>query len=357
MLLALVLLAAVGCGPATDKPITAAEVERQIVHLTTGSSFARADAAKMLGASGSERAVEPLSAALKDDSPRVRAAAAKALGDLRDIRALWPLTLAAATDTDAKVRDAAAEAVTWLGPDPDSEVHRMSRKVLLERMPQFDFEDQPFGDMAMALCSYAHTSLRGGGSDGDFTRKKVTVHARNATIAELWCRGLVGTGSRVSFVIHEPIQIGSVSRLTELVQKGKWLIAWTARRRAHAARTVEGQEVLRKLATSVREAVDEPVALSDMLTYAADLSGAKIEVDWPALKAIGIGQDASVLTGGHKTLWRLLEGIADEASSSSYGKGYVDFYVEGSKVIVTTRSAVEARVGKVPTTATESQEE
>ena len=55
-------------------------------------------------------AVEPLTAALKDESPAVRAVAAQALGRIGDRRAIDALK-AAANDADQRVRDSAAEAI------------------------------------------------------------------------------------------------------------------------------------------------------------------------------------------------------------------------------------------------------
>ena len=58
-------------------------------------------------------AVEPLSAALKDEEWDVRQAAAEALGEIKDPRAVEPL-IAALKDKDSDVRKAAAEALVSL---------------------------------------------------------------------------------------------------------------------------------------------------------------------------------------------------------------------------------------------------
>jgi len=73
----------------------------------------RRDAARALGELEDPRAVEPLIAALKDESFSVRKAAAEALGKIGDTRAVEPLS-AALKDKDSDVRKAAAEALVSL---------------------------------------------------------------------------------------------------------------------------------------------------------------------------------------------------------------------------------------------------
>ena len=81
--------------------------------------YVRAAAAYALGEIKDPRAVEPLIAALGDEkSSGVRkAAAAKALGKIKDPRAVEPL-IAALKDKDSDVRKAAAEALDHLGWKP-----------------------------------------------------------------------------------------------------------------------------------------------------------------------------------------------------------------------------------------------
>ena len=73
----------------------------------------RWDAARALGEIKDPRAVEPLSAALKDENEYVRKAAAYALGEIKDPRAVEPL-IAALKDEELHVRWAAAEALVSL---------------------------------------------------------------------------------------------------------------------------------------------------------------------------------------------------------------------------------------------------
>ena len=75
-------------------------------------------AAGVLGQIGDTRAVEPLIAALKDESWGVRHYAAEALGQIGDTRAV-ELLIAALKDRDSNVREAAAGALEALGWQPD----------------------------------------------------------------------------------------------------------------------------------------------------------------------------------------------------------------------------------------------
>ena len=77
----------------------------------------RQAAAEALGKIGNARAVEPLIAALGDERSDMRQAAAKALGAIGDARAMEPL-IAALKDKDSAVRKAAAEALDHLGWKP-----------------------------------------------------------------------------------------------------------------------------------------------------------------------------------------------------------------------------------------------
>ncbi|MCI0745775.1 MAG: HEAT repeat domain-containing protein [Verrucomicrobia subdivision 3 bacterium] len=70
--------------------------------------------AEALGELGSDKAVGPLMAALKDAEPSVRAAAVEALGQLRDSRTIEPIKLCL-KDPEALVRCAAARSLAVVG--------------------------------------------------------------------------------------------------------------------------------------------------------------------------------------------------------------------------------------------------
>jgi HEAT repeat protein len=76
--------------------------------------YVRAAAAYALGQIGDPRAVEPLIAALGDESSDVRQDAAYALGEIKDPRAVEPL-IAALKDWHSNVRKAAAKALVKIG--------------------------------------------------------------------------------------------------------------------------------------------------------------------------------------------------------------------------------------------------
>ena len=83
-------------------------------------SDVRQAAAEALGEIKDPRAVEPLIAALGDESSGVRLAAAKSLGEIKDPRAVEPLS-AALKDENKYVRRAAAHALDRLGWKPEQD--------------------------------------------------------------------------------------------------------------------------------------------------------------------------------------------------------------------------------------------
>jgi HEAT repeat protein len=91
------------------------EVDDLILHLKYGNDKVRADAAEALGNTSDERAVEPLIAALKNDTnSTVRGIAAWALGDREDPRAVDHL-IDALKDEEWTVQYYAAEALGKIG--------------------------------------------------------------------------------------------------------------------------------------------------------------------------------------------------------------------------------------------------
>ena len=85
-------------------------VEPLIAALMDESNSVRRSAAEALGEIKDLRAVEPLIAALKDGRYAVRSAAADELGEIKDLRAVEPL-IAALKDEDAHVRSSAVRAL------------------------------------------------------------------------------------------------------------------------------------------------------------------------------------------------------------------------------------------------------
>ena len=92
-------------------------VEPLIAALKDESFSVRQAAAEALGKIKDRRAVEPLSAALKDAEGPVRLAAAESLGKIKDRRAVEPLS-AALKDAEWVVCIAAAQALDHLGWEP-----------------------------------------------------------------------------------------------------------------------------------------------------------------------------------------------------------------------------------------------
>ncbi len=95
-------------------------VPRLVRLLREGSPLGRAEAARLLGASGSKEAVAPLLDALKDPDPPVVAAAVQALGDLGAAEARVPL-LALLDRRDPAMEEALLRALAQVGRPGDLE--------------------------------------------------------------------------------------------------------------------------------------------------------------------------------------------------------------------------------------------
>jgi hypothetical protein len=119
-------------GAATTTPRIAHADEARIAELSTTLSSSSSDkerisAVTALGRLGDKRALRPLVAALRDDSPTVRAIAAAALGKLGH-RASMPALREATSDRDPLVRKRAQEALAQVHsanglPAPGQESH------------------------------------------------------------------------------------------------------------------------------------------------------------------------------------------------------------------------------------------
>jgi heme exporter protein D len=89
-------------------------LDRELSHLRNRRAWKRAGAAYALGDMGSQRAIEPLLAALADDSRAVRAAAARSLGRLGAVAAVEPLVEALVRKRVP--RAVAGQALLTIGP-------------------------------------------------------------------------------------------------------------------------------------------------------------------------------------------------------------------------------------------------
>lgn len=119
------------------------DVATWIDRLERGEPQLATRAARWLGLSGGQEAVEPLRLALLHDDPGVRAAAILALGDLGDPAALPDLCECLASDHNSMVREAAAQSLGRIGnrsvevslekaanADPKSKVRKVARDAL-----------------------------------------------------------------------------------------------------------------------------------------------------------------------------------------------------------------------------------
>ncbi|HUT59089.1 MAG TPA: HEAT repeat domain-containing protein [Phycisphaerae bacterium] len=290
--------------------------------------------------------VEELVARLGHSRWRVRAAAAQSLGDARDIRALWPLTLAAATDPHPRVRRAAAEALTWVGLDPDSDMVRACRKRLMMGLASVQFDnvslEEAFGTLARAGGMSLHVdwgSLELIGVLPDET--KITVDARDLTLAEAWCRVLVATGTKAAFIIDTdyPVHVASVESLTDHVKGAHSLRRRRAELRRLAEGTVEGRAVLGKLQRRLPEARIWNVECSRVLDWIGRSADLQITTDWGALNSVGIDESTArwnlhlKAVSVEKLLWVVLDDLG--------GATPLEFIVKDGGVFISTRAEID----------------
>ncbi|HUT60770.1 MAG TPA: HEAT repeat domain-containing protein [Phycisphaerae bacterium] len=304
-------------------------------------------------------AVPALIQAMNDRDARVRAASAQVLGYVRDIRALWPLTLAAATDESPGVRHAAASAVTWLGPEPNSAMHSAFRRCLLEQTLSIRYEGVPLKDAIQDLSerggTNVHTNLGALELIGIGPEDTIIAEANDVTLAEAWCRVLVATGKPVTFQIEPPIYVSSVEALTRLVEERRQRKARRAKLRRLAQRTESGREVWQRLQTPVREARFDGMEFSSVLQFLAQAGKVEIQADWPALDSVGIKRSlrvtyvqvaapgAGLVKGVHRgpvaletLLWLVLADVG--------GGTELEFIVEDGGVFISTRKVIDERL-------------
>ena len=310
---------------------------------------------------------------LYDPNATVRRSAAVALGRLDDPEALWPLIQTGAGDPDAKVRQAAVEAVTWLGPDPDSERTRSVREKLLSRtVRRLTFRDIDFKDAIQFFREYSDTSIHVNwrplqplGADPDL---KINLEMRDATLGEVLCRTLTATGRPVGFlIVHHgnPLYISSIADVTEGVRAMRRYRARIASLRRWGERTAEGRRTLGKLQTSIKAPQFKDTRLDEVIRYLHDLTGVEFVVDWPALKEAGIepatpialvwdsrgrkkGEAPVLPTGGSfyrtPSVERGLWGILARASERSADDEIPQYVVDGKIVFISTAAGVDRRM-------------
>lgn len=129
ILVALTILALVGCGGLTRRAIRSAPPEENLEHLRHEHSWVREDAALALGAARVVDAVGPLEAlvVLREEDPYVRAAAARALGAIGAPSSLGVLTgIAAERGASPTLQLAVVEAVCRYQADQPSAVQALA---------------------------------------------------------------------------------------------------------------------------------------------------------------------------------------------------------------------------------------
>jgi hypothetical protein len=329
----------------------------------------RAAAGDRLGRSGDPRAVPPLLEALRDRDARVRRSAAAALGRLRQPDALGPLVRTGGGDRDAKARRAAAEAVTWLGPDPDGQRAREVRAQLLRGLPELRLEgvalQRAVGFLGHEAGVSIHVNWRGLSTARPQGEQRLTVHARDLTFAEAFCRVLAAADAPMGFIISPsgyPVEVAPVKELTDLVKAERRRRARAAELRQWALATDAGRETMQKLQVSVGVPALRDVQLADAVQYLREITGARFVVDWDALAEAGIQRSAvlsvDLATSGRKLegpgaaalaiptveagLWRILPSAARTARRTEYPE--LEFVVDGQIVFISTRGQIGRRI-------------
>lgn len=298
---------------------------------------------------------------LQDSDPKARIAAAQELAKLRAIEALGPLIHLAARDNDPAVRDAAAEAVTWLGPEPESRINLIVRKRLMERLPKLDIQDKEGHDVLISFGETAALSLRGHWGQVD-PRTKVTIHATNITMAEAYCRLFSQIDDSVGFILgtDSPIYFSLIPVLTSEVLGYRAQEAYRHELNQWAAKHQDGAETLRKLQTHFPK---EEATAKDALNSLAQAAEVEIQVDWDALKEQGITDDQKIHLGSpyekgslpydepvEKAIWWVLHGL--ERDSDKLSPSPIEYIVDGTVIRVSTHDKIQAYIKAHPATAT-----
>jgi len=160
-----------------------------------------------------DKTVRAMMDALDDPSADVRLAAINILEKRRARPALRRVMESAARDGDAKVRDHAAEAATWLAVETETKLTAAFRKALLERQEKVHIVGMPFEDAIGQLtrqCNIGHSAT--GMALTRYGSRRITVIASDLTNAEAWCRLLVAGGPDLVFKIEDRFTITTIDR-------------------------------------------------------------------------------------------------------------------------------------------------
>lgn len=308
------------------------------------------------------RTVAALVPHLKDADVEVRRAAAFALGRLGEPESIWPLIRAGADDPDPNVRLAAAEAVTWLGTDPDSPICRNTRERLLTwKTDALFLREVEWSDLFLLVAHSGTTSWRVNWRTlmvaGADRSRKITAEWPALTVAEALCRLCAASGGEMCFFLLRtgPLYFTSAGDFCGLVRFSRRTRARQAALRQWGRGTEAGRRTHDALKANVRFSNFDEAKLADVIQYLRETTGVEFVVDWPALKETGVEKSTWIrneyfprgamrlrpsLPPGEKGLWVLLAAAEGESNSPRH----LDLVVDGSTVFLSTREGVERRM-------------
>ncbi len=298
-----------------------------------------------------ERVAE-LREALRSEGAEERLAAVEGLRELRDIRALRPLIETAAGDGDPNVRRAAAMAVTWLGPDPNSGMAKECRR-RLGQVLDVHLSSLNWSDVAGALGRrgmvswHAHWGTADGGGEGPWA-----IDAHGITLAEAWCQLVADTHPRAGWLIRRggdgsgPLWIAAMDVIEEYVQGERRRAARHADLRRWGMGAEAGRHVLAALQRPMQGTGPWNEELPTVLAIFGQRAGVCVEPDAEALERANALRlvparqaDALAHLTAEEVLWTVLDHI--EAPDEP-----IEFVVDGETVLVAPRSVIDRRMSE-----------
>jgi HEAT repeat protein len=305
----------------------------------------------MTEADEDKQAAARLIAALKHKDSFVRRSAAWALGEIRPFEAMRPLIEAAAGDADAGVRRTAAMAVFRLPLEPERQWDPGTREILEARIEGDELGETPLRNVIWLLVpdepTNLHSSWRALGADGIDINRKIAIRANEKTIAEAICLAAAAAGPDVGMVFNDgAISLARIGDMADRIQADR---ADRARRdalRKWALRTADGRQTLKKLEREIQIMSFEGIDFRGVIQFLREFGGARIDVDWPSLKAAGIEPTTRVNMDVRRiSIGGALEALLREASGTVAGVTVVlESLVDGKTVFVSTREQMDKRI-------------
>jgi hypothetical protein len=269
---------------------------------------------------------------LQDKDATVRIGTARSLAKLRAVEALGPLIHLAARDNEPSVRDAAAEAVTWLGEDPESGAEVAVREKLLQRLRWLDMDKAEAANVIEFLRDVVGTNInvdwRYFQDRGIGHTTEVTLHGEGRTVAELACRFVTGLDEGAGFIISSgAMTFSSIPRLETHVRDFRARGAYRESLKQWAMKEPAGKETFKRLQVDMVPGTrfEFEASVEDAIKTLGDGAGVEVRVDWDALRARGVTRETAVdalyVGSVEQRLWDLVQslGQADPGLNTAGG--------------------------------------